>query len=139
MLPLCPKTGYKFHTTQVPTKASFVSPATLVEIIHARQPIACAGQLASAQSAGNPVWQDFLDYGAVARELQATQAQPESRSLPQSPRDTPTAGGQTGTQHKHGEAAGHMADRAAAPTGTPGTSPIEASPWLHLHLVTHAW
>lgn len=74
----------------------------------------CAGQIASAQSASSPVWQDFLNYGTVARELQATQSQ----SQPQSLHDTPTAGGQTDTQNERNEAAGPTADCEAAPAGT---------------------
>ena len=101
-------------------------PATLVQTIHAGQLIACAGQTASAQSASNPVWQDFLDYGTVAKELQATQTQSQFPSQAQSPRDTPTARGQTDTQHKHGKAGGPIADCATAPTGIQGTLPMVA-------------
>ena len=112
MLPLCPRTGYKFQTAHVRMKASSPLPATPVDNIQAGQLTACADQIASAPSAGNPVWQDFLDYGTVARELQATQAQ--SQSQPQSPHDMPTAGD---TQHKQSEAAGPMADCETASRG----------------------
>lgn len=124
MRPLYPRTGCKFRTANVQTKASFALLAAPLDNVHAGQPTACAGQTASAKSASNPVWQDFLDYSTVAKELQATQAQ--SRSQPQSPRDTPTAGGQADIQHKHDEAAGPKADCATAPAGIPGTPPIVA-------------
>lgn len=74
----------------------------------------CAGQIASAQSASSPVWQDFLNYGTVAQELQATRSQAQPQPL----HDMPTAGGQTVTQNERGEAAGPTADCEAAPAGT---------------------
>lgn len=117
MLLLYPRTGYKFQTLHVPMKASFALPATPVDHVHAGQVAACAGQIASGQCASSPVWQDFLDYSTVTKELQASQAQSESRSQPQSPHDMPNAGGQSDTQHEHDEAGGSMADCTTAPTG----------------------
>lgn len=117
MLHLCPRTGYKFQTARVRMKASSPLPANPLENIQAGQVTVCAGQIASALSTSNPVWQDFLDYGTVAKELQATQAPSQPRSQPQSPHDAHTAGGQTDTQHEHSEAAGPTADGKTASRG----------------------
>lgn len=63
------------------------------------------------EGSSNPVWQDFLNYGTVARGLQATHSQPPSHA----PHETSAAGRQTESQHKNDEAAEH--EEAAAPAG----------------------
>ena len=69
------------------------------------------------EGSSNPVWQDFLDYGTVARGLQATQSQSQSQSQSHShpAHETPPARDQTEIQHQPDEAAEH--EEAAAPAG----------------------
>ena len=119
-LPLCPRIGYKFQTTHVQVKASIRSQVVLIAVTYTGQALACAGHRAPAHSANVPVWQHFLDYGTVARELQATRSQSQPQSQSQSPRDIP-AEGHTDTQHKHEKAAQPTAGCGEA--ASPGDKP----------------